>query len=517
MKADKPPAGLTAESELALNTREAMALAIQWHRSGRLAEAEGIYRQVLERVPHQPDALHYLGLLSHQLGRGPEAVELIRRAVAAAPDYADAHNNLGNVLKEQGRLEEAAAAFRRVNELAPNYVAAQNNLGVILKAQGKLQEAIGAYEKALLIDPDYIEAHLNLGNARASRDEVALAIAAYERVIALKPDHTEAHYALGHICKREGKLEEAAAAFRKTVALRPNHTDAFFDLANVLNRQGAFAEAIEAYRRAIVNNPGCAKAYEDLGNLLNLTGETAQAVEVWRQWLKIEPENPIPLHMLAAGAGTQAPARAADEYVKKTFDWFADTFDERLQQLDYRAPTLVSEALCAHLPGERANGLDILDAGCGTGLCGPLLRPYAARLAGIDLSPAMLEKARARHLYDELIEGELTALLRGFREAYDVIVFADTLVYFGELKPVLDLCFQGLRPGGIIIFTLERAEESAAPTGFLLHPLGRYCHTEAFVRANLSTAGLNLRTVTWPTLRREAGNPVLGLLAVAQK
>ena len=119
----------------------------------------------------------------------------------------------------------------------------------------------------------------------------------------------------------------------------------------------------------------------------------------------------------------------------RAFDRFAQSFDAKLRQLDYRGPELAAAAVARRLGDARGN-LDVLDAGCGTGLCGPLLRPYARQLSGVDLSSGMLHKARARQVYDHLILGELTACLEGLAACYDLIVLVDTLIYFGELPPV---------------------------------------------------------------------------------
>jgi predicted TPR repeat methyltransferase len=160
--------------------------------------------------------------------------------------------------------------------------------------------------------------------------------------------------------------------------------------------------------------------------------------------------------------------------------------------------------------------LEILDAGCGTGWCGPLLRPYARRLTGVDLSPSMLDRARDRQVYDQLIEGELTAHLQETVECYDLVTAADTLVYFGDLQPVLAAAAGALRPRGFLIFTVERAsdEDSVGP-GFSLQHHGRYCHTEGYVRSALQAAGLSVREMTFGILRREMDKPVQGILAAA--
>ena len=140
--------------------------------------------------------------------------------------------------------------------------------------------------------------------------------------------------------------------------------------------------------------------------------------------------------MLAACSGRDVPARASDAFIEKTFDSFAASFDAKLAKLSYRAPALVAEML-ADSDVEASKSLDVLDAGCGTGLCGPLIAPYARRLVGVDLSARMLAQARARNVYDELVKRELTAYLRDSTGAFDVIVSADTLVYFGPLEDVV--------------------------------------------------------------------------------
>ena len=106
--------------------------------------------------------------------------------------------------------------------------------------------------------------------------------------------------------------------------------------------------------------------------------------------------------------------------------------------------------------------LDVLDAGCGTGLCGPLVAPYARRLVGVDLSEGMLARARARNVYDELVRRELTAYLHDCTGAFDVIVSADTLVYFGPLEEVLAAAGNALRAGGVLIFTVEELPAAGA-------------------------------------------------------
>src|SRR5205823_1798095 len=109
------------------------------------------------------------------------------------------------------------------------------------------------------------------------------------------------------------------------------------------------------------------------------------------------------------------------------FDGYAEKFDEHLTgQLRYRCPELLHEAVARLNPGA---GLNVLDLGCGTGLCGPLFRPLAATLTGVDLSPGMIDKARRRGVYDRLDLEDLVTALRRAPGAVDLLLAADVLVY----------------------------------------------------------------------------------------
>jgi predicted TPR repeat methyltransferase len=218
--------------------------------------------------------------------------------------------------------------------------------------------------------------------------------------------------------------------------------------------------------------------------------------------------------MAAAHSSQPAPARANDAYIVDIFDRGADAFDSVLEKLRYAAPQLLVAELNQLLPlAERA--LDILDAGCGTGLCGPLLRSRARRLVGIDLSPGMLAKARERQVYDELHEAELVAFMRAHAASYDLVISADTLVYFGEIDEAIRVAADALKPGGVLAFTLEA--EAAEPTQpFRLHGSGRYSHDEGYARQCLAAAQLEVLTFERGVLRKEGPADVMGHVIIAR-
>ncbi len=194
-----------------------------------------------------------------------------------------------------------------------------------------------------------------------------------------------------------------------------------------------------------------------LGLAYCVLGQRDKAIELYEEWLKDDPGQPgrrasaRRVHRSrCSGAGRRMPC------VQIIFDNFAASFESKLAHLQYRAPALVHMMLEESGPARRPRRWDVLDAGCGTGLCGPLVAPYARRLTGVDLSAGMLEQAKAKEIYDDLVQGELTAFLQGRPGAFDLIVSADTLVYFGDLEPKWPRRrVRRCAPEGLFVFTLE--------------------------------------------------------------
>jgi predicted TPR repeat methyltransferase len=148
----------------------------------------------------------------------------------------------------------------------------------------------------------------------------------------------------------------------------------------------------------------------------------------------------------------------------------------------------------------------VLDLGCGTGLAGIVFKPLAARLDGVDLSPAMIEKARRRNIYDHLEAADLETALSAPGVQYDLILAADTLVYLGDLKLVFEAAQVRLRPDGYFLFTVEKAEGK----GYELGPKRRWRHSDAYLRSTAEGAGLVVAGLVAAAPRREANQPVEG-------
>ncbi len=425
--------------------------------------------------------------------------------------------DLAKGLQQRLALDEAETIYRRILAQIPKNPDALHFLGILQYQRGRPEEAIRLISKALSIAPEYTDAHNNLGNIHRDQDRLNEAEACYQQVIELAPKNAGAYNNLGTVLRARGLLSEAEAAYQKAIELNPNSPKPHENMGNLLKQQGKVADAVNHYFQAIVLTPDHPECRKMLGIALAYLGRVEEAADVFQEWAVKEPDSPVARHLLAACSGEDVPQRAADAYVKQVFDNYAARFEERLEYLEYRAPELVAGAV-TKIYGEPVGDLDFLDAGCGTGLCGPLLRPHARRLEGVDLSPGMLERAQSTGCYDALEEAELTGFIGSRRDAYDVIVSADTFCYFGDLQEVMVAVAAALRTGGFFIFTVERAEEGndTMPAGFRINPSGRYSHQESYVRRVVVEAGLKLESVAHEVLRQEMGSPVAGLVVTAE-
>lgn len=419
-------------------------------------------------------------------------------------------------LHQEGRLVEAEKLYRQILSTSSDQSDALHFLGILTHQTGRSDEALELIDKAISINPNHPDAHNNLGNVYKELGQHEEATAAYQACLSLDPYNANALSNLGTVLKEQERFEEAVASYERAIEINPQHADAYHNLGNALKKLSRIEEAFNAYRKAIALRPYDAAAYKSLGRMLYRERRNDEAVDVFEQWLELDPGNPTAQHMHAACSGKDVPGRASDAYVAEIFDTFAGSFDKVLERLEYHAPDLVLAAVAREVDQAKAE-LDILDAGCGTGLCGPLLRPYARQLVGVDLSQGMLDKAEGRVLYDELHVEELTQFMINRPQSYDLIISADTLCYFGTLEQVCQAAYSALRDNGRLIFTLEKVVAPKMDECFCLNPHGRYSHCQSYVQQVLQEANLNIISLTNDILRKEAGEPVEGIIVVAAK
>ncbi|HUW38928.1 MAG TPA: tetratricopeptide repeat protein [Rhodocyclaceae bacterium] len=415
----------------------------------------------------------------------------------------------------RGDLAAAERGYRRLLSTAPDHPETLHLLGVLLHQGGRSDEALGLIGRAMELQPERPDRYNDLGNILFQRGALEEATAAFLRAIELQRNDAGFWNNLGAVLEARAQREEADYAYRQAIAIDPHFVAALDNLGRLLSARGDSREAAEYLCRAYVEGPVEGKPKKMLGIAYYTLGMIDQATAVYRQWLAEEPGNPIARHLLAACSGQDVPARAADAYVEQSFDAFAERFDGQLAGLSYHVPALLAQTLADLLPPERR--LAVLDAGCGTGLCGLELAPYASRLTGVDLSSKMLALAGDRDVYDELVRAELSGYLAGHPGAFDLIVIADTLIYFGTLEPVFAAAHDSLRAAGLLLFTLEEPPAAAGEDGYGIKPNGRYGHGPAYLDAALKAHGFEARSVSPVSIRVELGVAVNGYLVVAAR
>jgi len=435
--------------------------------------------------------------------------------------------NLAVTLEQQGDTNAAMAAYRRAIELDPDLYLAHYNLANALKSAGHIAEAIDHYHMAIAIKPDFAEALGNLGITFHEARNLVSAVFALNAVVKLTPNDPLAHNALANVLRDQGHFQAAMDSYNRALTLRPNYAAAHNNLGKLLHDLGRIPQAIEHYRQAIANDPERVEPYQNLGMAHEVLGQRTEALAMYREALARGGTAPGARYHMAAATGFDAPDTAPPTHITQLFNNFAENFDIHLGKLEYEIPQLLKKAFtaltsqaclfpvtaAAHKYPLPPASLDIIDLGCGTGLCAPLFKPLAKTLRGIDLSFNMIDKARQRNLYDELITSDILPVLRNRPNSFDLAIAADVLVYLGDLDPLFDATHHALRPDGFFVFSVEVSPD----LDFALRPTRRYVHSEAYLRRLAAKYRFQILSLTTETLRQEAHQPVPGFIVVLQR
>jgi predicted O-linked N-acetylglucosamine transferase (SPINDLY family) len=270
---------------------QALAIALEHERAGRLADAEALYRQVLAHRPDTATALNNLGNVLQQTGRREEAIDAYRRAIAMAPFSALAHYNLASALICAGAFDEALQALDSAMLVRPDDADIHNNRGGVLQRLGRLEEAIAAYQQALAIRGGHVAAASNLGSALSAAGRLDEAIAILDAAVAVEPDNAAAHANRGIALHAAGRLDAAIAAFSRAITLAPGDAEAHANLGRALNDAGRPDLAEDVLRLGLRREPGNARLHDALGNVLKDQGRLDLAIGCYERALELAPDD----------------------------------------------------------------------------------------------------------------------------------------------------------------------------------------------------------------------------------
>jgi predicted TPR repeat methyltransferase len=525
-------------------------------KAGRLDEAVACYRRAVEVAPGNVDALIGLGFALSEQSNCSEAAACLQRALAIDQRNADAHYILGSIAKERGDDDGAAGHFAAALDAKSDFEFAYRDLYAVLVRSGQVGRAKEIVSRALKQYPESAEFQFHLGNLLSHEGDHDAAVASFRKALSTRPDESEVHKSLADALVRAGKLQEAAASYRKAIwfapafveahlglgdvqkrqfpdqaiacyeralELEPRRAGAQMALGSLLESQGRRDDAIACFRRAVEIAPESADAHQGLGSALMAQGATEEAIACFEEALRLDPGNDPVRHMIAALSG-RSSERAPSEYVEQLFDHYAQNFDAHLVDvLKYSVPEKLADLLRPRADGSAQ--WTIVDLGCGTGLSGAAVAPFAKHLVGVDLSAKMLDKARERKLYHRLEQLDLLPMMQGEpASTFDVVFSADVFVYVGALDDLMSEASRLLRPGGYLAFSVESLD--ALPDGagqttpnqdYRLNVTGRYAHSIDYLARMAARNGFEVLTTTETQSRLNEGVPVLGYLCLWRK
>jgi predicted TPR repeat methyltransferase len=278
--------------------------------------------------------------------------------------------------------------------------------------------------------------------------------------------------------------------------------------------RGDFEAARDLFVQTLDITPAWAPGWFALAQALESLGRRAEAVEAYARTLALEPTDAFGAGLCLAHLGAlPAPETAPRAYVTALFDQYAARFDRHLvEALAYRGPQILDEAVARAAPGRIF--AQALDLGCGPGLFGAIFRPKARKMTGVDLSPAMIEQARLKNLYDRLVAADLVDfLLSEPKQGADFIAAADVFVYIGDLAPVFSAAAQSLAPGGLFAFTAQ----NCGGEGFIVGPDRRFSHGRAYLAACAAQNHFTVTEISAASTRKDRGADVPGWVAVLRR
>ena len=389
-------------------------------------------------------------------------------------EQAKAHFLQGNTHFEANRFEDALASFQAALALAPGRPSVLANLGMTQVRLGRWADAVPTLEAATKAGPEHRDAWLALAHAHEALQQWAPALHALQRAQPLGPATVALWMALARC---HGRLDQPQAA-------------------------------LQAYDAALAMDPTLAEAWSERGSLLRDVGQHAEAARCFEQALAHGGDETLNRFYLAAVKPQAVPPQPPAAYVQALFDEYADDFQTHLvEALNYQA----HRTLLAPLLEAGVRYPLVLDLGCGTGLCGELIRPQADAVDGVDLSGAMVELARASGVYRRVDQGDLLPFLASGTELAQLVMAADVFIYVGALEAVFAAVRQRLAPGGCFAFSVEKVGTAQDAQGLVLLPSLRYGHSAAYVERLAQANGLQVVRQWEAPIREDQRQPVPGL------
>ena len=376
-----------------------------------------------------------------------------------------------------GRLGHGENICREIIAISPRTSEAYNLLGIIYEEKGFINEAIDVLHKSIELDGSNANAFFNLGTILGKQGYYEKAAALLRKGLNLSPRNPIALNNLGLALFNLGRLDEAIRSLEKAIVVDPHYGEAWFNLGDVFYCAGQLQKSVDAYKNCTRLIPDFIEAHYNLAIALHDQDLLPEALESLKQTIELAPEHSAARHMLAALSG-ETPDHAPKHFVTNLFDQYANQFDaDLINRLEYTIPSRLRTLLSNYI-SDSTRFPRVMDLGCGTGISGQAFHDLADYLAGIDISKKMLEKARSKEIYDDLLAGDICEQLEQFPEACDLFIATDVFIYIGNLAPIFRAVSSKATPGAYYVFSIESEQEK----DFILRSTGRYAHSGEYIK-----------------------------------
>ncbi|HEB55658.1 MAG TPA: tetratricopeptide repeat protein [Gammaproteobacteria bacterium] len=484
--------------------------------AGRHEEAAEKLRNVCARQNVSPEHWFIFGSALANLRDKTGAAHAFRKALETGPDSLRIFDSFIRVLISREGYEQVLEPLRLYLSLRPDHYIAKLRFITALTRLRRFSEAHQLCEELNQIQPDNIELMFQMAEIYMLRGCVNEAIQLFNEILTKNPASVAALMNKGLALKSSGNIDAAIDQFMRVTSLSPNLDSAWYSLGLSLLCKPDNEKALECFVKAFQINPGNIHAGDQLARMYRLFGRIDEAMRIYEMILKVHPENVRARFYLNAYSDDALPSRIPPEviglvYAKKDA---GRNFDQALvKSMDYRTPDILNSAVrkVVHVPDK---GLDIMELGCGSGLCGSKLSDIAHRLIGTDLSKSMLESAREKNVYDELYEADLVDVLSSNAAAFDLVIATDVLCFFGDLTDIFGMCYKTLRKYGVFGFSVEKPKSDEL---FALNPEGYFYHSLTHLRAAASETGFEEAYVKETVLRTEQDTKRVGYICLFKR
>lgn len=481
---------------------------------GLFEEAVDQYQHALSKGNIEADIYTNMGLALYEMGEKNKAFEAHKKAISIETNHLGAHYNLALLHMSQGEYEQAQHLLIQAHEIDPDDIEVLNNLGNTYLHHGDVSASRQYYALALAQEPYYIEAMYNMAMTYETTGDYVEVKRRLQTILEIHPKNIRAMRKLADIMMVEHNYYGAEQVLHMTSQISPDHAPTWSKIADCLIQQDEYSSAITVLERALELEDSAytwiqlGVVQRELQSKQTLPISNDDIAHSFRQALRLNPDSGKAQYLLHMVEGN-TPDRAPSDYVANLFDFYAPKFEEHLVDiLGYQTPQKLKDFLFAHTA--QRHFTNIFDLGCGTGLMGSIMHAHCDALFGLDLSTLMIQEAKKKNIYTQLLQDDLFSIPKHDLPAMDLLIAADVLVYIGNLQPLFDLLAYTMNEKAYLLFSVEEC-----PKDFILGSEARFLHSLAHITTSLPPSIQIIATQRAP-LRKNNDLWVEGLLILAQ-